>query len=146
MKITMQDRHLYWPPYCFLDPAMPPAHFFHSRIAIDSSTWLCEVPIVQVKNIFDGKQFFFLENHNFWDEIEKQTRDWLLSNRKRDLVRRWLFTVEVNYKKKIAMFWYSAQQDRAIIYFLPLMNRNFGVEYWDCLRMSLASGYESRSF
>jgi len=28
----MQDRHLCWPPYLFLGPAVPP-HFFHYRIA-----------------------------------------------------------------------------------------------------------------
>jgi len=33
-KITMQNRHLCWPPYFFLGPAVPP-HFFNSRIATD---------------------------------------------------------------------------------------------------------------
>jgi len=28
-KLTMQDRHLHWPRYFFLDPAVPP----NSRIA-----------------------------------------------------------------------------------------------------------------
>jgi len=28
----MQDRHLCWPPTCFLGPAVPP-NFFNSRIA-----------------------------------------------------------------------------------------------------------------
>jgi len=32
MKITMQDRHLCWPPHFFLGPTMTP-HFFIFRIA-----------------------------------------------------------------------------------------------------------------
>jgi len=32
-KITMEERHLCWPPYFYLDPAVPPPQFFHSRIA-----------------------------------------------------------------------------------------------------------------
>ena len=38
MKITMQDRHLCWPPYFFLGPAMA-LHFFHSRIATASDIY-----------------------------------------------------------------------------------------------------------
>jgi len=29
----MEERHLCWPPYFYLDPAVPPPQFFHSRIA-----------------------------------------------------------------------------------------------------------------
>jgi len=29
----MQDRHLYWPPFFFLGPAVAP-HFFNSRIGV----------------------------------------------------------------------------------------------------------------
>jgi len=38
MKITMQDRHLCWPPYFFRGPAMAP-YFFHSRIATEHRFW-----------------------------------------------------------------------------------------------------------
>jgi len=31
-KITMQDKHLCWPPYFFLGPGVAP-HFLSSRIA-----------------------------------------------------------------------------------------------------------------
>jgi len=60
-KITMQDKHLCWPPYFFLGPGVAP-HFLSSRIATAcNKNWSCALCMCRI--------FYFLSsqgNRDFW--------------------------------------------------------------------------------